>query len=123
MYHAAESFSAWSGLITTNPWYAALAIPWWLIVLCAGASTVPIRWARLVLLGAMPILCLGTEVYGLLSKMIPFYAATSLGKEALSRLATLHPMGMGICAVVGDAVIGAALLIVLIRIAARPQTH
>ena len=86
---------AWSGKIATNPWYAAPAIPWWLIVLCAGASTVRKRWAQLALLWAMPILCFGVELYGLLAKMIPFYSATSLGEEALSRLATLHPAGMG----------------------------
>jgi hypothetical protein len=119
MYHAAESYSAWSGVITTNPWYAALAIPWWMIVLCAGASTVPRRWDRLALLWAMPVLCLGAELYGLLAKMIPFYSATSLGEEALSRLATLHPAGMGIGQMLAAAAVGAGLLIALTRMAVR----
>jgi hypothetical protein len=90
-----------------------------MIALCAGASTVPRRPDRLVLLWAMPILCFSAELYGLLAKMIPFYSATSLGKEALSRLATLHPAGMGMCAVVTATAVGAGLLFVLIRIAAR----
>jgi hypothetical protein len=121
MYHAAESYSAWSGKIATNPWYAALAIPWWMIVLCAGASTVPRRWDRLALIWAMPILCFGAELYGLLVKMIPFYSATSLGEEALWRLVTLHPAGMGMGAVLTAMAVGAGLLIVLIRMAVRSQ--
>jgi hypothetical protein len=108
-------------VVTTNPWYAALAIPWWMIVLCAGASTIPRRWGRLALLWSMPILCFVAEFYGLLAKMIPFYSATSFGEESLRRLATLHPAGMGMDAVFTAAAVGVGLLIALIAIAVRSR--
>jgi len=119
MYHAAESYSAWSGVIATNPWYAALAIPWWLIVLAAGVWTLPWTWVRLALLWAMPMVCLIAELYGLLVRMIPFYSATSLGEKALRRLAMLHPTGMGMSALSIAAVIEAGLLILLTALACK----
>jgi len=121
MYHAAESYSAWSGVVSTNPWYAAMAIPWWMIVLCAGASTIPRPWGRLALLWSMPILCFIAELYGLLAKMIPFYSATPFGEESLRRLATLHPAGMGMDGVFTAAAIGVGFLIALIAIAVRSR--
>jgi hypothetical protein len=119
MYHAAESYSAWSGAIATNPWYAAVAIPWWMILLCIGAWTLPTPWLRIPLLWSMPITCVIVELDGLLVRMIPLYSSIPLSAESFHRLAKLHPAGMGSTAIVLATLIAIGLLILLIRSAVR----
>jgi hypothetical protein len=117
MYHAAESYSAWSGVIATNPWYAALAIPWWLILLSAGVCS--LRWdlIRVPLLWSMPIVCFVSDLYRFLVRVIPFYSASPLGVTSFRRLATLHPAGMGCGGVLCAAVLEGVLLALLVRAA------
>jgi hypothetical protein len=95
LYHALQAYSALSGKVTTNPWYTAVAAPWWLILLASGAAALPWRRWRIALIVAFPLVCVLGEAYGLIFRMIPFYSAAPNYPEALRRLATLHPSILG----------------------------
>ena len=96
MVHATESYAAWGGRVFTNSWYAAVAVPWWLVLLgCGGLSLPWPRVRRAVMLG-VPVVFVATETFGLLARMLPaYYAAPPLSSLALRRMASLHPIWLG----------------------------
>ena len=96
MVHGAESYAAWGGRPSTNPWYAAVAVPWWLVLLGCGGLSLPWPAVRRLLMLGVPAVCLSTEAFGLFHQMLPtYYAAPPLSLTGLRRMATLHPAVLG----------------------------
>jgi hypothetical protein len=116
LFHGLESYSALAGRLTTNPWYAAVATPWWMILLASGAIALPWRrWTNALLL-ALPLLCYIGEIYGLVFTMIPFYSASSSYVTALGRLAELHPAILGTSTLLFCAILSLSLMLAILRI-------
>jgi hypothetical protein len=96
MYHAIESYSAWGGKIFTNPWYAAVAIPWMLVLVGCGAQAAPGKWLRFIIVNGVPAVSLVSEAFGTLVTMPwEYYRSKPFGPTALSRMASIHPACMG----------------------------
>jgi hypothetical protein len=95
MYHAVESFSATSERASANPWYAAVAIPWWMILICAGLLKSPLPRAGMIVAISIPILEFTAEVFGTTFRMIPFYYRAPALADLQSRLSILHPQWLG----------------------------
>jgi 4-amino-4-deoxy-L-arabinose transferase-like glycosyltransferase len=111
VYHALQSWVA-MGSPGTEPWYAALAIPWLMALLAAGAiAWRPSRVGYGIAL-AMPVFFLLTELHGAWFSMIRIYAAAPLSIKALKRLASLHPPSLGITTLLA-ATIGMLILLAL----------
>jgi len=94
VFHAVESMVA-TGICRTNPWYAALAIPWFLALLTAGA----IGWRNSRVGYGLALFVPGffvlTEMFCTWWRMVPEYSQKTIGRAALGRLASLHPPSMG----------------------------
>jgi hypothetical protein len=93
-YHALQSSLTW-GYPTTLPWYAAIAFPFfWLLM---AGSAIAWRHSRLgyaVALG-MPLLFIVDELNSTWVTMVKTYSQRPLSITALRRLATLHPSILG----------------------------
>jgi hypothetical protein len=83
------------GATSTGPWYAELAMPWFLaLVLSAALTWRPTRLGYTLAM-LIPILFVVTELNGLWTLMIPAYSHKSLSLSALHRLSSLHPRILG----------------------------
>ncbi len=125
MVHAAASYSAWQGRMFTNAWYAAVAVPWMLVLLGGGATAIRRRRLRVAVLLGVPAVFVAAEAYGTLCLMPSrYYAAPPLSPTALWRMAGLHPVALGrptfILAVLATGCLLAALGRQLVRVAAGP---
>jgi hypothetical protein len=112
--HALQALLAW-GSDGTWPWYAAVAMPWMLMALAAGA----IGWRRSRLgygVGILvPIACVAAEWKGGGWQMVWTYAQLPPGRAALARLALLQPPWLGTttllaCSAAAALLTGAALV-------------
>lgn len=93
-YHAIHSTAA-GGFATTNAWYAAAAMPWFLALVAGGAlcwPLGPLRFAGPALLGLAFVVAEGTVVWG---AMTTTYAGGLGGSAGLVRLAALQTPGLG----------------------------
>jgi hypothetical protein len=123
VYHAIHS-SAALGFPATNAWYAAAAMPWFLVLVAGGAlgwPLGPLRFAGPALMGLAFIVAKGTVVWG---TMITTYAGGGGGRAGLARLAALQPPGLG-TATLFAATVGALALLVAWAVAfgrLRPPT-
>ena len=116
MLHAVESFSAWQGRVFTNPWYAAVGLPWLLILIGSGASVFRPEFIGKVVLYGTPILFIVVEWFGSLLQMpSTYYVATPFGARALSRMASIHPIWLGPQVMLGAWVLEILLLVHLGR--------
>jgi 4-amino-4-deoxy-L-arabinose transferase-like glycosyltransferase len=89
-YHVVQSQLCW-GTMSTNPWYAAAAYPWFLLLVSAGMFAWPLGRLRCVLPALLVLLFLNAESSIVLGSMIARYTALADWSEALARLATLQP--------------------------------
>jgi hypothetical protein len=116
MLHATESCAAWGGRVLTNPWYAAVAVPWWLVLLGCGGLTLPWGGLRRGVKLGVPAVCLTTEAVGLSARMLPaYFAAPPLSAMGLRRMATLHPAALGPATFVVAAIAETVLVFVIVR--------
>jgi len=93
-YHVVQSQLRW-GSISTNPWYAAAAYPWFLLLVSGGAFAWPLGRLRCLLPGAIALVFLEAESSSVLGSMTALYAALADWSEALRRLAFLQPRMFG----------------------------
>ena len=93
-YHVVQSTLRW-GSISTNPWYAAAAYPWFLLLVSGGAFAWPVGWLRCLLPAAIALVFLEAESSSVLGSMTSLYAALADWSEALRRLAFLQPTMFG----------------------------
>ncbi len=93
-YHAVQSQLCWRS-IATNPWYAAAAYPWFLLLVSGGAFAWPVGRLRLLIPAAIAIVFLEVEACTVLGSMTALYAALAPWGEALRRLAFLQPAVFG----------------------------
>jgi hypothetical protein len=91
MGYATESAAAWRGQVNTNSWYAAVAIPWWLMLLACGAVSIRTRWLCLLVCIGVPAFMLLIELHGEVLQMIPAYYGH---ENILRRVLLLHPAMM-----------------------------
>lgn len=112
-YHSMQSQLSWR-MPTTNPWYAAAALPFFLLLAAAGAYLWPIGRLRFVLPLVIALHYLQTESSVVLGSMTSFYTAQATWTTALARLASLQPAVYGTptlhCAIFG-VVVASALAI------------
>jgi hypothetical protein len=124
-YHAVQSELCWRAM-TTNPWYAAAAYPWFLLLVTAGAFAWPVGRFRYVLPVLLVRLFLETESAVVLGSMIARYTALADWSEALRRLAVLQPPLYGtttLYAAIGGVLVLASLAITeAFRLALKPST-
>jgi hypothetical protein len=83
------------GSITTNPWYAAAAYPWFLVLVCGGAFCWPVGRLRCLVAGAIALIFLEAESSSVLGSMTALYAGLAEWTIALERLASLQPTMFG----------------------------
>jgi hypothetical protein len=108
-YHMVQSQLAW-GTPTTNPWYAAAAFPWLVLLVAAGSLSWPLGPLRPLLpalWGATFVAAEATVTWGL---MVPTYSGGASGLEALRRLATLQTPLLGTATLAASTVGALALL-------------
>ena len=67
-YHAVQSQLCW-GSIATNPWYAAAAYPWFLLLVSGGAFAWPVGRLRSILPAAIVLVFLEVEACTVLGSM------------------------------------------------------
>jgi len=126
-YHVVQSQLCW-GTMSTNPWYAAAAFPWFLLVVTAGAFAWPVGRFRFVLPVLLVLFFLETESSIVLGSMISRYTALADWSEALRRLASLQPPLYGTTtlyvAIGGVIVLSSMAITEALRQALEPfQTH
>jgi len=112
-YHAVQSQLSW-GMPTTNPWYAAAALPALLLLVTSGAYGWPLGRLRFVLPLAIALHYLQVESSVVLGSMTSLYAAQAEWTMALARLAFLQPPVFGtptLQAAIGGVVVMSALAI------------
>ncbi|HKI21525.1 MAG TPA: hypothetical protein VKA15_26760 [Isosphaeraceae bacterium] len=91
-YHTVQSQLSW-GMPTTNPWYAAAALPSLLLLAAGGANVWPVGRLRFVLPLLIALYYLQTESSVVLGSMTSLYTANAEWNLALARLAFLqHPV-------------------------------
>ncbi len=117
MVHATESFAAWGGRVFTNPWYAAVAVPWWLVLLGCGGLSLPWPAARRGLMLGVPVLFVTTEAIGVFGRMLPAYYGPGWGSMP-TRMGTLHSVATGPATLATAAVLTAVLTVLIARAAA-----
>jgi hypothetical protein len=91
--HAVSSKLA-GGIVQTEPWYTAAAIPMLLLIAVGGLRLYPWQKVTRLLCVTLPLVCLVTEAWGLCFVMPKAYTLTR-GAEAMHRLALLHPSLLG----------------------------
>ena len=67
-YHAVQSQLCW-GSIATNPWYAAAAYPWFLLLVSGGAFAWPVGRLRAILPAAIALVFIEVEACTVLGSM------------------------------------------------------
>lgn len=110
MYHAIESYSAWPGQVTTNPWYAAVAMPWLLVLIGASLGSLHIPRVALWIGMCIPLIDIIAEACGEWLGMIPFYYGQPNG---LQRISSLHPHWLGAATLVIGMLMYCALLLAI----------
>jgi 4-amino-4-deoxy-L-arabinose transferase-like glycosyltransferase len=122
-YHVVQSQLCW-GAMSTNPWYAAAAYPWFLLLVTAGLFAWPLGRFRFVLPVLFVLFLLSTECSIVPGSMIARYTALADWDEALRRLATLQPPLYGTttlhAAIGGVLLLASAAITEAIRPARRP---
>ncbi len=93
-YHTVQSQLAW-GMPTTNPWYAAAALPSFMLLVAGGAFVWPLGRARFFLPLLLALHYLQVESSIILGSMTSLYAAQAEWTTALFRLAFLQPAVLG----------------------------
>lgn len=88
-FHALQCLLA-RGTVMTGPWYAAPIIPWFLVLVIAGASYWP-RFVAPVVVAAMLVASVAAEQTMLWVKMLPVYSGGASGLEAFRRITSLQP--------------------------------
>ena len=116
-YHVLHTTAAY-GIATTLPWYAALAFPWALLLLVAGATCWPLAGARRVLPALLLLLYTVAEIDGVAFRMLPFYSGVG-GWEGLARLFSLRPSWLGAPTLILSVLLSIALLSISAQIALR----
>jgi hypothetical protein len=94
MYHMLHSRLA-HGMVATNPWYAAVAFPWLIVLFCQGAALLPGRLLGWIVVFDMAWVYVAAEIHGTLGVMVPAYTGYAWGDAARSRLDALHPAFLG----------------------------
>ncbi len=94
-YHMVQSKLAW-GIVSTGPWYACPALPWFLVLVSRGGLAWPLGRCREALPWLLAATGVWAELVGIWGAMIPTYAAASGGLTAsLEHLAQLQPVFLG----------------------------
>ena len=94
-YHRVQLTLAW-GVATTNAWYAAPALPWFLAVVSVGGLAWPLgKMFRPAVPVVIAAVCLAGELVGIWGTMIDAYSGGASGLEAFRRLASLQPQTLG----------------------------
>ncbi|MBN2489337.1 MAG: hypothetical protein JXQ29_00610 [Planctomycetes bacterium] len=109
-YHTIQFAMVHEHGMPSNPWYAAVALPWFLTLVFLGSRAWPGTRLKFALPALLVLLFLVTELYGVIRLMIPRYSASSLCLEALARLASLQPAWLGTPMLVLSAVLAFVLL-------------
>lgn len=119
-YHMVQSKLAW-GAVTTGPWYACPALPWFLALVAAGGLAWPAGRFRELVPWGLAATGLAGDLVGTWGWMIPTYA-TGAGDwpEALRRLAVLQPQALG-TATLGLALLAEVMAVALIVLTFRDQ--
>jgi 4-amino-4-deoxy-L-arabinose transferase-like glycosyltransferase len=115
-YHAVQSQLCWRS-IATNPWYAAAAYPWFMLLVSGGAFAWPVGRLRSILPAAIVLVFLEVEACTVLGSMTALYAGLAPWGEAVRRLAYLQPAMFGtttLYAAMGGALVFAGLAIMAI---------
>ena len=90
-WHHTQSIAAW-GVSTTCAWYAAMALPCFLILFSEGASHWPQRIGFILTIAL--ILVYGySDIIGILT-MINHYSGGQAGYEAISRIVMINHLNM-----------------------------
>ncbi|MGO9914391.1 MAG: phospholipid carrier-dependent glycosyltransferase [Isosphaeraceae bacterium] len=117
-YHTVQSQLAW-GMPTTNPWYAAAALPSFLLLVAGGAYVWPVGRLRFVLPLLIALFYLQTESSMVLGSMTSLYTAQAEWTRALARLAFLQPAVFGTptlhAAIIGVVVVSALAMREVVR--------
>ncbi len=118
-WHMVVLRAAWfPNTASTNPWYVAMAFPFGLVFVYNGAK----RWNEKIaagLGGSIAIIYLGTEFYGMVFKMIPFYSGGGAGIFAMEKISRFHPAWMGFSTFIVSAVLGFIVLLTIGMVFAR----
>jgi hypothetical protein len=122
-YHAVQSQLCW-GFISTNPWYAAAAYPWFLLLVSGGAFSWPVGRLRCLIPGAIALVFLESESSCVLGSMTARYTALADWSEALRRLAFLQPAIFGTttlyAAIAGALVLAGLATLAILRLLLEP---
>jgi len=117
-YHTVQSQLSW-GMPTTNPWYAAAALPSFMLLVAAGANVWPLGRLRFVLPLVIALYYLQIESSVVLGSMTSLYTAKAEWSTALARLAFLQPAVFGTptlhAAIVGVVVVSALAIRAVLR--------
>jgi len=110
--HAVSCRLAW-GMVMTNSWYAAAAIPMMLLLVAGGyARLLPSRAAAVPILG-IGVVFLITELHGFCVRMPMQYAAATLWEGGLWRLRIFQPALLGPYTLLAALIIELVLLLIL----------
>jgi hypothetical protein len=93
-YHTVQSQLSW-GVPTTNPWYAAAALPSFMLLVAAGAYAWPLGRFRFILPLLIALYYFRIESSVVLGSMMSLYTAGADWTTALDRLAFLQPALFG----------------------------
>jgi hypothetical protein len=102
-YHTVQSKLAW-GHSSTGPWYAAAAMPWFLVLAVGGALAWPVGRLRLAFPWLLAAICWAAELSTIWGRMIVTYSGGASGALALRRLAALQPRLLGTPTLLGASV-------------------
>ncbi len=109
--------------VATNIWYAAVTFPFLIVLLGQGyAAFISPRLGQ-VLLAALGLVFLATELYGTRVVMVRAYAQTPWGELARERLATLHVWWWGPHATTAAMAVVIALAAAALMAAVTRQTQ
>ncbi len=111
-WHYIQCIIAWGvDGATSCPWYLCASLPFFLIFIFDSAS----RWSArtcVALMLALISLYLYADIRGSMA-MMSYYSGGARGVEALGRLATIHPVGLGTQTLVISTALFAGLIVYL----------
>ncbi|MGE3820985.1 MAG: hypothetical protein AB7I30_16355 [Isosphaeraceae bacterium] len=115
-YHMVQSVLAW-GQVTTNPWYACPASPWFLGLVVAGG----LAWPRggWIVPVSLAMAGLAVEFVAIWGSMTYVYSGGATGLEALDRLAWSRPSALGTVTLFGASTL-VVILVAAIALTLRP---